>query len=145
MEVGMMRRIGDFLIGRAGFSLVEVLTATVLLGILSFIAVPNIVRMKEDSEANLAIARAEAVNMAVASLIQAQGRSAASSAWVTAADSSGRYALIKPYLAFAPNAFADYMPGSYEILLPTSIANLSKVELHAPPGATDDDANRIDY
>jgi type II secretory pathway pseudopilin PulG len=124
---------------------VEVLTATVLLGILSFIAIPNIVRMKEDSEVNLAIARAEAVNMAMASFIQAQGRTAAVTAWGDADDEAGRYDLVKPYLAFAPNLFTDYMPGSYEIVLPASLASLEKVELHAPPGATDDDANRIDY
>ncbi|MBU6302182.1 MAG: prepilin-type N-terminal cleavage/methylation domain-containing protein [Verrucomicrobia bacterium] len=127
------------------FSLVEVLTAVVLLGILSFIAIPNIVRMKEDSEVNLAVARAEAVNMAIASLVQAQGRTAAATAWTGAANATGRYALIKPYLAFAPNAFDDYMPGSYGIVLPTSISSLSKVELHAPPGVTDDDVNRIYY
>jgi len=128
-----------------GFSLVEVLTATVLLGILSFIAIPNIVRMKEDGEVNLAIARAEAVNMSLASFLQAQGRTAGVASWADATDAAGRYDLIKPYLAFAPDAFADYMPGSYEILLPTSLVSLAKVELHAPPGATDDDANRIDY
>lgn len=128
-----------------GFSLVEVLTATVLLGILSFIAIPNIVRMKEDGEVNLAIARAEAINMAMASLVQAQGRTAAVAAWADQDNAAGRYDLIKPYLAFAPEAFADYMPGSYELVLPSSLANLQKVELHAPPGATDDDANRIDY
>jgi prepilin-type N-terminal cleavage/methylation domain-containing protein len=128
-----------------GFSLVEILTATVLLGILSFIAIPNIVRMKEDGEVNLAIARAESVNMAMASFIQAQGRSAAVSAWGDAYSGSERYDLIKPYLAFAPDAFADYMPGSYEVVLLASLVNLAKVELHAPPGATDDDANRINY
>jgi len=128
-----------------GFSLVEILTATVLLGILSFIAIPNIVRMKEDGEVNLAIARAESVNMAMAAFIQAQGRSAAVSAWGDADSGSERYDLIKPYLAFAPDAFADYMPGSYEVVLPASLVNLAKVELHAPPGATDDDANRINY
>jgi len=131
--------------GRRAFSLVEVLTATVLLGILSFIAIPNIVRMKEDGEVNLAISRAEAVNMALASFLQAQGRTAGLASWSSAVDAADRYDLIKPYLAFAPNAFADYMPGAYEILLPSSLASLSKVELHAPPGATDDDANRIDY
>ncbi len=111
------------------------LTATVLLGILAFIAIPNIVQMQEDSEVNLAIARAEAVNMALASFIQAQGRSASVTGWSGAANASARYALIKPYLAFAPDAFTDYMPGGYTITLPTSIATLSKVAL-ADSGGT---------
>jgi prepilin-type N-terminal cleavage/methylation domain-containing protein len=130
---------------RRGFSLVEVLTATVLLGILSFIAIPNIIRMKEDSEVNLAIARAEAVNMALASFIQAQGRSVSAAAWADAENDAERYELVKPYLAFAPNAFADYMPGAYGIVLPTTLTVLEKVELHAPPGVTEDDANLIEY
>ena len=121
------------------------LTATVLLGILSFIAIPNIVRMKEDGEVNLAVARAEAVNMALASFLQAQGRTAGVAAWTNASTAAGRYDLIKPYLAFAPNAFADYMPGSYEIVLPSSVASLAKVGLYAPPGVTANDENRIDY
>jgi prepilin-type N-terminal cleavage/methylation domain-containing protein len=128
----------------AGFSLVEVLTATVLLGILSFIAIPNIVRMKQDGEVNLAISRAEAVNMAMAAFIQSQGRTTANGAWEDADDAADRYGLIKPYLAFAPDAFADYMPGGYEITLPTSLVNLGKVELTAP-GGTEGNENQITY
>lgn len=121
---------------KRGFSLVEVLTAAVLLGILSFIAIPNIVRMKQDSEVNLAIARAEAVNMAVASYMQANGRSVAVSGWAGASNADDRYALIKPYLAFAPEDFDDYMPQGYVITLPTAIASLQKVALTGP-GETD--------
>lgn len=112
-----------------GFSLVEVLTATVLLGILSFIAIPNIVRMKQDSEINLAIARAEAVNMSLAAYIQANGRAVAIANWSSATSAEDRYALVKPYLAFAPEAFADYMPDGFTITLPASIASLQKVAL----------------
>jgi len=118
-----------------GFSLVEILTATVLLGILAFIAIPNIVQMRTDAEVDLAIARAEAVNMAIASYMSAQGRTAAITAWTDADDSDGRYALIKPYLAFAPNAFGDYMPGDYDITLPEDITTLSKVGLEDPEDA----------
>lgn len=118
-----------------GFSLVEILTATVLLGILAFIAIPNIVQMRTDAEVDLAIARAEAVNMAIASYISSQGRTAAISAWSAADDDAARYALVKPYLAFAPNAFDDYMPGNYDITLPADITTLSKVELEDPENA----------
>ena len=114
---------------KRGFSLVEVLTAAVLLGILSFIAIPNIVRMKQDSEVNLAIARAEAVNMSLAAYLQANGRSVAVSGWSSASSAANRYALLKPYLAFAPENFADYMPEGFVITLPTSIASLQKVTL----------------
>lgn len=119
---------------QSGFSLVEVLTATVLLGILAFIAIPNIIQIKEDAEVDLAIARAEAVNMAMASYINAQGRSAADTAWDATSTADQRYALIKPYLAFAPDAFDDYMPGSYAVTLPSDISTLSKVALADPDG-----------
>lgn len=119
---------------RRAFSLVEILAATVLLGILAFIAIPNIVKMKEDAEVKLAISRAEAINLSMASFLQAQGRSAAITAWSAESDDAGRYGLIKPYIAFAPNAFTDYMPGSYQIALPTDITTLSKVGLTDPAG-----------
>ncbi|MFT5469353.1 MAG: prepilin-type N-terminal cleavage/methylation domain-containing protein [Verrucomicrobiales bacterium] len=123
----------------AAFSLVEILAATVLLGILAFIAIPNIVKMRDDAEVKLAIVRAEAINMSIGSYFAAQGRSSAATAWTTAAsgdtEGAARYALIKPYMAFAPNAFTDYMPGSYTITLPTDITTLSKVAL-ADPGGT---------
>jgi len=118
---------------------VEILTATVLLGILAFIAIPNIVQIKEDAEVDLAIARAEAVNMSLASYMNAQGRSAAITSWAATSTDAERYALVKPYLAFAPNAFDDYMPGDYAIALPSDITTLSKVTL------TDPDEEEISY
>tara|TARA_B110000305_G_C19321628_1_gene579240 strand:+ start:371 stop:817 length:447 start_codon:yes stop_codon:yes gene_type:complete len=46
-----------------GFSLVEVLAAVGIIGIIAFLAIPNIVAIKEDSETNLAISRAEAAKL----------------------------------------------------------------------------------
>ena len=43
-----------------GFSLVEVLAAVAIIGIITFLAIPNIVAVKQDSETNMAISRAEA-------------------------------------------------------------------------------------
>ena len=70
---------------QAGFSLVEVLAAVGIIGIISFLAIPNIVAIKEDSERQLAITRAEGINMGVAAYIQANGRDAVSADWSTAA------------------------------------------------------------
>lgn len=107
------------------FSLVEVLAAVGIIGIIAFLAVPNIVAIKSDSERNLAISRAEAVNMAVVSYIQANGRSNVASSW-SSADNDGRYANLIPYLSFAPAAIADYTPNGYTITLPTDLNNLQK-------------------
>ncbi|MFV1995289.1 MAG: type II secretion system protein [Verrucomicrobiales bacterium] len=117
-----------------GFSLVEVLAAVAILGIMAFLAIPNIVTMKSDAETNLSIARAEAVNMGMASYIQANGRSAAISGWGSAANDQARYGLVTPYLAFAPLNFSEYMPSTYSLNLPTNITTLSKVGLGGPAG-----------
>jgi hypothetical protein len=50
------------------------ITAVGIIGIIIFLAIPNIVRVREDSERNLAIARAEALNMGMASFMQANGQ-----------------------------------------------------------------------
>lgn len=77
------------------------ITAVGIVGIILFLAIPNIVRVREDSERNLAIARAEALNMAMASFIQANGRLNSQTIW-TGKNDLQRYGLVQPYLQFAP-------------------------------------------
>ena len=112
-----------------GFSLVEVLAAVALIGIITFLALPNIVRIKQDSEESLAIARAEAINLSMASYLQAHGQTSAAAGWAAAASADSRYALLAPYLAFAPAALSDYMPSGYDVTLPSTLLPLSKVPL----------------
>jgi prepilin-type N-terminal cleavage/methylation domain-containing protein len=57
-----------------GFSLLELLIVIVVLGVVLYFAFPNIVQMRSDSEANLARARAEMLNLAAAAYFQAVGR-----------------------------------------------------------------------
>ncbi|MCB1234914.1 MAG: prepilin-type N-terminal cleavage/methylation domain-containing protein [Verrucomicrobiae bacterium] len=114
---------------RRGFSLVEVLAAVAIIGIIAFLALPNIVAIKEDGEMNLAISRAEAVNMAIASYIQANGRETAITNWSGFGDDDDRYAALAPYLAFAPTDFADFVPGGFGIDIPDDLANLAKAGL----------------
>ncbi len=122
---------------RGGFSLVEVLAAVTIIGIIAFMALPNIIAMKKDSEVNLAISRAEAVNMAVASFIQANGRDRAITRWTGASASAQlKYDLVDSYLAFAPANETDYMPSGYVLTWPASIAALNKIALKDPDGAT---------
>ena len=113
---------------QAGFSLVEVLAAVGIIGIISFLAIPNIVAIKQDSERQLAITRAEGVNMGVAAYIQANGRDAVSSAW-SSATADQRYTSIRPYLSFAPTTLADFQPAGYLITPPTDLNNLEKAVL----------------
>lgn len=99
---------------RGAFSLVELLIVLVILGVIMFIAIPNIVQVRSDSEDNLARSRAEALNVAAAAYFQAVGNQAASAAWA-AAGNDARYTLVSPYLAFAPNSLSAYMPGGYSV------------------------------
>ena len=91
---------------RAAFSLVEVLAAITIIGIITFLAVPNIVRVKQDSEDNLARARAESLNMAMAAYVQAVGTNAAQSSWSAAGSDSARYLLVRQYIAFSESSLS---------------------------------------
>ena len=116
------------------FSLVEVLAAVAIIGVITFLALPNIIAVKQDSETNLAISRAEAMNLALVSYIQSYGRRNATNTWATQTSEQTRYSLLASYLAFAPAAIGDYMPSGYSINLPGSIVTISKMPLSGPGG-----------
>lgn len=115
------------------FSLVEVLAAVGIIGIIAFLAIPNIVAIKEDSERNLAISRAEALNMATVSYIQANGRDNVAASW-SAADNQARYTQLIPYLSFAPSTITEYAPKGYTITLASSLTSLTKAVLQDASG-----------
>jgi len=122
------------------FSLVEVVAAVAIIGIIAFLALPNIVAVKKDSERNLAIARAEGINMAIASYIQANGREIAKSNWSGFGSDSDRYSALQPYMAFAPGSLNDYIPNGYDIDIQDSIDPLTKADL-----TDSSDSSAIDY
>ena len=93
--------------------MVELLVVLVILGTVLFLAIPNVVQVRSDSEDNLARSRAEALNMAAAAYFQAAGNQSASSQWAAAGGDQARYELVQPYLAFAPATLAAYMPNGY--------------------------------
>lgn len=113
---------------KSAFSLVEVLAAVSIIGIIAFIAIPNIVAIKKDAERNLAISRAEALNMAVASYIQSNGRDLVAPQWLTLSNDA-RYKELVPYLSFAPELLTTFTPGGYSIVLPTNLDSLTKAVL----------------
>jgi prepilin-type N-terminal cleavage/methylation domain-containing protein len=121
--------------GRRAFSLVEVLAAVSIIGIIAFLAIPNIVAIKQDSERNLAISRAEAVNMAIVSYMQANGRSNVAPGWGPLNDQQ-RYALLIPYLSFAPANLTDFVPNGYTLTLPGNLNALGKCVLADAATAT---------
>ncbi len=117
------------------FSLVEVLAAVSIIGIIAFLAIPNIVAIKQDSERNLAISRAEAVNMSIVSYIQANGKANVAPGW-TALNDQQRYSLLIPYLSFAPANLTEFIPNGYSVTLPTNLNALTKAVLTDTSTAT---------
>ena len=111
-----------------GFSLIEMLSAVAIIGVISFLAIPNLVKMRSDSERNLAITRAESINMAMATFIQVRGRTQAAADWTGATTSQTKYALVAPYLSFSESNLTDYIPNGYSVTF-NSIDPLKKVTL----------------
>lgn len=101
------------------FSMVEVLITVTVLGIIVFLALPNIVQVRQDSEDNLARARAEAMNVAAVSYFQALGRSQAKTIWENS-DDDERFELLRPYLAFAPTNLSQFVPSGYSVTFATN-------------------------
>ncbi len=119
-----------------GFSLVEMMACVSIIGIIAFMAIPSVTRMRGDSERNLSIARAEALNLAQASYIQVRGRTQAALEWTAAGTDDTRYnTLLRPYLSFAETRLNLYMPSGYSVQFPVSITSMAKVTLKDPTNA----------
>ena len=122
-----------------GFTLIEVLASVTIIGILIFLAIPSITSVRRDAEENVAIARAEALNISISSFIDAYGLQKANTSWQavtgtgTAAKDNNRYInFLAPYISYAPTSLATFIPSGYAITLPTDLANLDKVVLRKP-------------
>lgn len=121
-----------------GFSLVEMMACVSIIGIIAFMAIPSITRMRGESERNLAITRAEALNLAQATFIQVKGRTEASLQWANK-NAAARYLLLKDYISFSEDNLTLYMPADYTITFDNSLTSMKKADLIGP-GNT-----KIDY
>ncbi|WP_395719187.1 type II secretion system protein [Prosthecobacter sp.] len=117
-----------------GFSLVEMMACVSIIGIIAFMAIPSVTRMRGDSERNLAIARAEALNLAQASYIQVNGRTQAALNWSAATSAEAKYTLLRPYLSFSETTLATFMPSGYTVTFAPSITSMTKAALTGPSG-----------
>ncbi len=118
------------------FSLVEMLAAVAIMGVIAFIAIPSVTRMRADSERNLAIARVEALNIATASFVQAYGRQAADSQWTSATTPAAKYLLIRHFLAYGEDTLVRFLPSGYNANYPSGqgASSLAKWTLSGPSG-----------
>ncbi len=122
-----------------GFSLVEMMACVSIIGIIAFMAIPSITRMRGESERNLAITRAEALNLAQATFIQVKGRTEASLLWTNSPTPAARYLLLKDFISFSEDNLTLYMPADYKITFDNKITDMKKADL-VGPGNT-----KIDY
>lgn len=116
------------------FSLVEMMACVSIIGIIAFMAIPSVTRMRGDSERNLAIARAEALNLAQASFMQVRGRTQAALDWTAASTADAKYALLRPYLSFSEATLTAYLPSGYTVTFAPSITSMTKAALNSPTG-----------
>ncbi len=114
---------------RRGFSLVEMMACVSIIGIIAFMAIPSITRMRGESERNLAITRAEALNLAQATFIQVKGRTEAALLWNNASSDENRYKLLKEYMSYPEASLSLYMPSGYALKFSNKITNMEKAEL----------------
>ena len=71
----------------------------------------------EVPHAEMAIARAEEINLAAAAYVENCGPDLAARAWREAGDAQERYQLLSSFIAFSPESFAEFMPKDFEIRL----------------------------
>ena len=116
--------------------MVELLAAVAIMGVIAFMAIPSVTKMRSDGERNLAISRAETLNIAMASFLQAEGRSRAENQWQAAAGNAAKYNLLRPYLAFSEDTLLRYLPSGYNINFSTSVVALQKTVLFGPGNVT---------
>ncbi len=119
---------------RRGFSLVEMMACVSIIGIIAFMAIPSITRMRADSERNLAVTRAEALNLAQATFIQAKGRTEANQKWNNVSTDEARYTLVKEFLSYPESSLKLYMPADYTVKFAPKITDMIKASLTDPTG-----------
>ena len=118
-----------FRLVRSAFSLVEMLAVIAIIGVVVFLAIPHLVRIKGDAEDSHARARVEALNMAMAAYLNSVGPTNAATQWNDGRDPNDCYDLVRPFLAFAAPSLAAYQPQGYIITFPTNIVKLEPVTL----------------
>jgi prepilin-type N-terminal cleavage/methylation domain-containing protein len=129
-----LRKQGN--LSRLAFSMVEMLAAVAIMGIIAFMAIPSVTKMRSDGERNLAISRVESLNIAMASFVQAEGRSRAENQWQSASGNGAKYTLLRPYLAFAEDTLTRFMPSGYNVNFGLSVVALQKTTLIGPGNLT---------
>jgi len=115
---------------QSGFTLVEGIGMTILVGIMAALAFPAIGGLRQAGLDQQAISIAQALNQAQQTY-QLRVANAASN-WTAAADSDAKYELVAPYVPYAADTLEDYTPSGYSLQLGGSLD--TKVVITGPDG-----------
>ena len=120
------------------------LSVALCIVLIAYLFIPNQVKVMPQSDENLAISQAMAMNIAMESFMQANGKETARARCNTdGASESDRYLQLLPYLGYAPENFEAYMAGTeYHISLPATLDDHPRVKLTRSDG---DDVEVIHY
>lgn len=97
------------------FTLIEVLVAVAVIGILLFMALPNSAKVKSTAEDNSMKMRAMAMTTAKIEFVRDAGITTAASAWTNAPTNQAKYDLLRAYIQYAPATLQDYSTLGYSI------------------------------
>ena len=100
---------------KRGFTLVEILIAVVIIGVLGYVLSPNSSKSKYAGELAVMKARAAMLNAAQAQFLEANGVNAGLSTWNSQTTGEAQYQLLKPYIQFSPANLATYVLAGWSI------------------------------
>lgn len=103
----------------SGMTLIEIVIALVVVGIMLTFGVPAIAGLSENGNRKVAIARCE--SLFAGQQLYKNRVSNASAVYGTYTTQSGRYSLIKAYVPGAPSSIDDYTPDGFTIILQASL------------------------
>jgi prepilin-type N-terminal cleavage/methylation domain-containing protein len=100
---------------KRGFTLVEILIAVVVIGVLGYVLSPNSSKSKYAGELAVMKARAAMLNAAQSQYLEANGVNTGLSVWSAQGSSEAQYQLIKPYIQFSPATLSTYVLAGWSI------------------------------
>lgn len=116
----------------AGFTTVEAVGMTVILGLMAGLCYPAITGLRQAGMDQQAIGIAQTLNQAQQTYNLRV--SSAETNWESAPDSPTKYQLISQYVPYAAATLSDYTPSGYSITLGATLN--SKVVVTGPSGST---------
>lgn len=102
-------------ISKRGFTLVEILIAVVVIGVLGYVLSPNSSKSKYAGELAVMKARAAMLNAAQSQFLEANGVNNGLATWSAQPTGEAQYQLLKPYIQFSPATLSTYVLAGWTV------------------------------